>query len=301
MNNTPKQNSLWRVCGPFLLYWGVQVIAQVIVSCILVFFNSEEIAGAYTALSANPTEAEMNEVITNVMTMMMDIVMKYYVEITAFTALCTIPVMYLFFRKDRKQEIKASTPLNLKAPAKQYLWIPVLGTALCLGFNCLIIMTNLAFLSESYQETSSLFYSASFLVQIVGIGLVVPIAEELLFRGIIFKRFRETTGFKWSAICSAIIFAVIHSSMLQLIYTFILGMFLAYVYEKYGSFKAPVILHVCVNIVSIICTELQILDLLYAIPMIMAVTIVVCAFVGSVMFLQIQKIQEKPVIQNEAE
>lgn len=291
MNKTPKGNPFWRIVRPILIYWVVQIVALIIVSFVLVSVSSEEIAALYATVSEHATEAELENVIANMSAIVMELVWKYYVEITSFIALCTIPVTYYFFRKDRKAEIEAGISINQKAPAKQYVLIPVLGTALCLGFNCLILMTNLAFLSDSYQQTSSLYYSASFPVQLLGIGIIVPLAEELLFRGVVYKRFRENAGFKSAAIFTALFFSMTHASLPQMIYTFVLAMFLSYVYEKYGSFKAPALLHMCVNIVSLVCTKLKILDLLYAIPISMAITIVVCAFAGAVMFIQIQKIE----------
>ena len=293
MNKTPKYNPFWRVCLPFILYMIIQAVVQLIVSFALVAINTEELAKVYATLSEMPTEAELTTVIASMTTIMMEVILERYVEITGIIALCTIPIMAVFFRNDRKREKELNLPVNLKASAKKYVFLPILGIAICLGFNCLIMMTNLAFLSGSYLESSGLFYSASFPVQIVCIGIIVPISEELLFRGVIFKRFREVARFKKAALFSALIFSLIHTNMLQMIYALVLGMFLAYVYEKYGSFKAPVLLHISVNIVSLVCTELQILDLLYAIPMIMAIAVVICAFVGAVMFIQIQKIKEK--------
>lgn len=295
MNKTPNYNPFWRVCGPFILYTVIQFVAQIIVSLVLVVSNTDELAKAYATLSEVSTDAEWTAAITSMTSYMMKVMLEHYVEITGVIALCTIPVMAVFFNKDRKRE--QNLLVNLKAPAKKYIFLPILGFAICLGFNCLIIMTDLAFVSESYLSSSSLFYSASFPIQVVCIGIIVPISEELLFRGVVFKRLREVVDLKKAALVSAIIFALIHSSFLQMVYAFVLALFLAYVYEKYGSFKAPVLLHISVNLVSLICTECKILDLLYAVPMLMAIAVVVCAFIGALMFILIQKIKEKPVIE----
>lgn len=295
MNKTPNYNPFWRVCGPFILYTVIQFVAQIIVSLVLVVSNTDELAKAYATLSEVSTDAEWTAAITSMTSYMMKVMLEHYVEITGVIALCTIPVMAVFFNKDRKRE--QNLLVNLKAPAKKYIFLPILGFAICLGFNCLIIMTDLAFVSESYLSSSSLFYSASFPIQVVCIGIIVPISEELLFRGVVFKRLREVVDLKKAALVSAIIFALIHSSFLQMVYAFVLALFLAYVYEKYGSFKAPVLLHISVNLVSLICTECKILDLLYAVPMLMAIAVVVCAFIGAVIFILIQKIKEKPVIE----
>ena len=292
MNKAPGKSQFWRVFGPFLGYYGISMVVQAIIGCILVIFNAE--AFAEIIIKSSP---DAGTVYTETMLETLEIVGKYSVEISAVTALCTIPMTAFLYRKDRKNEQINNIPVNKKAPVLKYGLIPVLGFAVCLGFNCLIIMTNLAFVSESYQSISNMLYAASFPMQIICLGIIGPVAEELLFRGVIFKRFREHANFKIAAICTSMVFATIHGSVLQMIYTFVLGMLLAYLCEKYGSIKAPILLHICVNLVSLICTEMQILDLLYAIPKIMAFSIVVCAFVGALMFIQIQKIDEKPIVE----
>lgn len=299
MNKTPKYNPFWRVCGPFILYMVIQFVVQLIVSFVLVALNTEELAKVFATLNETSTDAELTAAITSMMSIMMEVVLDRYVEITGIIALCTIPVMAIFFRKDRLREKEQNIPVNVKASARKYVYLPILGIAVCLGFNCLIMMTNLAFSSESYLSNSALFYSASFPVQIVCIGIIVPISEELLFRGIVFKRLREFVSFRRAVVFSAFVFAMIHSSFLQMVYAFVLAWLLAYAYEKYGSFKAPVVLHISVNLVSIVCTELQILDLLYAVSILMGITVVICAFAGALVFIQIQKINEKPVVEQE--
>ena len=235
MGKTPNSKSFWRVFGPILAYLGIMMAAQMIVGFVLIFLNAENIAELLMTLSSDATQAEIDAVYMKVTLSITEIAMKYYVEITTVAALCTVPVTAILFRKDRKNEIVNNIPVNRKAPLSRYILIPILGFAVCFGANCLIIMTNLAFVSESYQEASNLLYSASLPVQILCIGIIVPMTEELLFRGLVFKRFREITGFMKAAVGSTVFFMVIHSSLPQMIYTFLLGILLAYVYEKYGS------------------------------------------------------------------
>ena len=113
-------------------------------------------------------------------------------------------------------------------------------------------MVQLAFYDEQYQQAAQITYSAGFLVQIIGLGIVIPIAEELMFRGILYKRFRERQGFWYSALWSALLFSFIHSNTTQMIYAFLLGVLLSYLYEKFGSFRAPVVLHILLNTGSVV-------------------------------------------------
>ena len=45
-----------------------------------------------------------------------------------------------------------------------------------------------------------------------------------------------------------------------MIYTFLLGILLCYVYEKFGSMKAPIMLHVVLNLGSLIFTDIGVFN-----------------------------------------
>ena len=77
-----------------------------------------------------------------------------------------------------------------------------------------------------------------------------------MFRGVLYQRYRETRGFYYAAIWSALFFSVTHTNTVQMIYTFLLGILLCYVYEKFGSMKAPIMLHIVLNLGSLIFTDI---------------------------------------------
>ena len=110
-----------------------------------------------------------------------------------------------------------------------------------------------------------------------------------MFRGILYKRFRERQGFWYSAIWSALLCSFMHSSTTQMVYTSLLGVLLSYLYEKFGSLRAPVLLHILLNTGSVIFTELGVFRWLAGNPMRMAGAVIMGAFICSVMFVLVQK------------
>ena len=110
-----------------------------------------------------------------------------------------------------------------------------------------------------------------------------------MFRGILYKRFRERQGFWYSALWSSLLFSFMHSNTTQMIYTFLLGVLLAYLYEKFGSFRAPVVLHILLNTGSVVFTELGVFGWLAGSPVRMAGAVISGAFLCSVMFVLIQR------------
>ena len=81
-------------------------------------------------------------------------------------------------------------------------------------------------------------------------ALVVPLIEELFFRGFLYsflKRFTST----WAAIIlSAGIFAFAHQNLASVIPLWLLGVVLAVAYEHTGSLLLPMCIHGCFNLIT---------------------------------------------------
>ena len=83
-------------------------------------------------------------------------------------------------------------------------------------------------------------------------AITVPVAEELLFRGLLFRWLRNRWGFAAGAFVSALVFALAHppaSGSAPLI--FLIGLALAYFYERSGSLWPSMVLHGVNNAVGI--------------------------------------------------
>ena len=85
----------------------------------------------------------------------------------------------------------------------------------------------------------------------VAIVVFAPIAEELFFRGIVFNAWLREAGRIWAYVGSAALFAAIHLSLESLLPIFLLGLALAWVYERTGNLLAPIAMHATVNGISV--------------------------------------------------
>lgn len=101
------------------------------------------------------------------------------------------------------------------------------------------------FLEEEERSKFLIFYSI-FLATVIG-----PIFEEIFFRGFCYSIFKKGLGRTFAMILSAAFFAGIHGNGFAFLPIFILGLCLAYVYEKRGSLLAPMALHIIHNAVFI--------------------------------------------------
>lgn len=293
MNNKPIKNPFWHIFGPLVMYWIVSFVVEIIVSSAIVIVNVYDFAAILNGVDPNNTKA-FTEAIQQCALIAVKLGMKYAVEIQSIKALGVILVMTLFFRRDRKREKELQIPVNLKASLPKYILLLGLGIVYNIGVTCLTQMIQMVVGDSGYQNTSITLYSTPILIEIIGLGILVPLMEELLFRGVMYKRMKERTTFFRAAFSSAILFAFFHNSMIMTINALAFGLLLAYVYEKYGSFKAPVCLHIVSNITAVLGTETKIYGWLAASPERLSIAVVVCAFLGAVLFVLIQKIKEKP-------
>lgn len=83
--------------------------------------------------------------------------------------------------------------------------------------------------------------------------LTAPLAEELVFRVILYGWIRRYTGFWASALLSSLAFGMYHGNMIQGVYAFIIGMILARGYEtsSYRKYIMVVLMHGAANLAAL--------------------------------------------------
>lgn len=78
----------------------------------------------------------------------------------------------------------------------------------------------------------------------LAIGLLAPLAEELVFRGAILKALLGWSKNHWMAIAiSALLFALVHGNPVQMPHAFLVGLLLGWMYYRTGSIVPGVAYH----------------------------------------------------------
>ena len=77
--------------------------------------------------------------------------------------------------------------------------------------------------------------------------LAAPVIEEILFRGFLQSAARTAFGKLKAILISGFLFALIHLNGHVFLQIFILGLLLAYLFEKTESLIAPITVHICHN------------------------------------------------------
>lgn len=123
----------------------------------------------------------------------------------------------------------------------------------------------------------------NFIIAFLGVGIVVPIMEEIVFRYGICGTIGESNR-TLGIILSSVLFGLAHGNLIQSIYTGIFGLFLAIVYTKHKNLALPIIAHSTFNSLSVIYEKLNADWLVYVVGGI--------AFIGMIiMFINIEEIK----------
>ncbi|MDP3014049.1 MAG: type II CAAX endopeptidase family protein [Candidatus Subteraquimicrobiales bacterium] len=105
-----------------------------------------------------------------------------------------------------------------------------------------------------YKEMPELFGESliGFLIAVLVVVIIAPVVEELFFRGFMYQAIKKQMGTSKAILFSSAIFALFHPQAWLLIPMMIMGIILAWLYEKFGSLGPPIILHALNNLVSVI-------------------------------------------------
>lgn len=91
------------------------------------------------------------------------------------------------------------------------------------------------------KDAAFLMYSSLFA------AVVGPFIEELFFRGFMYAALRKYAGIFGAMALSSVAFAALHTHLVGFLPIMLLGMVLAYLYEKTGTLVAPITVHMIHN------------------------------------------------------
>lgn len=218
-----------------VLIWPVvYMIGQFFIQYIFVaIFNSKE--------KGNMTNSEFLEYIK---TLEYQDKLNNYIDSKTFliiviTMLIFIPLFYNLYKKYK-------TKNNFKI---KDIIVPILfGISISLIYNILLFKLNSVIYFTNKFDGNSL----PILVQIISTGILGPILEELIFRGFVYNKLKEFNKPMNSIILTSLIFGIIHFDIINAIYAFGVSFILIYLYEKYKTLKAPILMHISLNITIIL-------------------------------------------------
>ena len=140
-------------------------------------------------------------------------------------------------------------------------WI-ALGAVAALAILAVVLSLKLLYVQITGNEGISLFAGALPLFPRSAVGFVAvlasgavaaPIAEEFLFRGMLYRWLRGRWGVPVGVVVSAVVFSALHlPGPTDSVHIFVIGLALAWLYERSGSLWPAMMLHGVNNAISLV-------------------------------------------------
>lgn len=254
---------IWRFIYPVLIFFGVEILVE----SVFMYGHMFRMIGskAYSFSDMDAMTKELESYIYSV---------SGYISVIRAAVL--VPIFALFMKADVKRDMEYGRHIKYGPYRKAWLLLlPAAGFMAAVGFNHMVPMLleavqsfiyvlgrsvfgmdwNVDFFAK-YNELSGIIYSGPVWIMVLSIAVAAPVLEEFLYRGLIFKRLRTYLKPVPSMLISAFIFGIMHGNAVQFVYAFILGIFMAFVYEKFKTVWAAVIFHAGANLTSLVITLL---------------------------------------------
>lgn len=242
---------VWRSIYPLLIWIGTQTVVQYIYLMVKAF---EYIGTVGTEMLESFDETQFDKI----MNYLLDATTKDALVLTLACNIVTIAVLAIFYYFDKSKWDK-DNPLHQNSVNNplQYLLNSSIAVSSCIGFNVIVSLIAAIAISvfgeevmQSYDSVASAIDSAPMWLQILTVVISAPVCEELLMRGLIYKRLRSFMKPVFSALISSAIFGIIHGNWVQFVYAFAVGFIAAYVYEYTRNLFAPILFHMVANGIS---------------------------------------------------
>jgi uncharacterized protein len=130
------------------------------------------------------------------------------------------------------------------------LAVTAVGIGISTGYEALLQKWGWSTSSDIYMPFNINGIGIAFFAIIAAV--VAPLAEETFFRGFLFQGLMKRLKFEWAVIISAAIFSLAHLSPSGLVPIFILGLMLAWLFNKTRSVWPCIIVHAAYNSIALI-------------------------------------------------
>lgn len=138
-----------------------------------------------------------------------------------------------------------------KLTIKQMVVIFFISMAASYIFNLVGIIINLLIGmikgSDILNPLETMVEGTALIPTIIFIGILSPIIEEVVFRGVLLDKLRGH-GERRAIFFTALSFALFHGNLSQFFYAFALGLIFAYITLRTNTIRYAVLLHILVNI-----------------------------------------------------
>lgn len=267
---------VWQMVYAFVLFLVVRTLSMYVITFLVQAVTGGMSAGALDWIYVKNASGEIVSFSKNVQ--MIVTALGY-----AAGAFAILPTAHMMITRTAKDAVLSHLRWE---PWGNYGALLAAALGLQLGVTGLLNLLGLT-AAESYQRVAEAQFGGLLILGVLCYGIVTPLAEELLFRGILYNALKRFVDIRLAWVLSAFLFGAYHGNTVQGVYGFIMGLLFAYGYDYFGSFKVSVLLHMLVNTLAYLISGFGEAG---SLPINWILTLVALVFgIGAVLYLKKQK------------
>lgn len=205
-------------------------------------------------MAADPTTAIMDQkIITEIIS---GKVLEMSTLLALISSLLLIAVIYLFHRSKERTSMHRSYRFNAITSKHISLVfaLGVLGFSFSVSFGSIFSIQNLD--PQTTDALENLVRGDSFILTLLAVGIIIPICEEIVFRGSILKNLTENMSFKWAIIIQAVLFSLYHMNLVQAMPTLVLGLITGFAVYFTNSIWSGIFIHMINNTLAVVISNI---------------------------------------------
>lgn len=247
-------------------------------------FTTMIIASIYLGIkiTANPSTGNLSqEAISEIMNTKL---LESTTLLVVVSSLLLIFMIYLYHRSKMRNSLVISYRFNTinRKHIIMVLSLGVLGFLFSVSFGSIFNIQSLD--PKATEALENLVRGESFILTLFAVGIIIPICEEIIFRGSILKNLTENISFKWAIILQAILFSLYHMNLVQALPTLVLGLVTGFAVYFTNSIWSGIFVHVINNTLAIVISNVAPASL--TISYLAFAVIMIFAFIGIISVLK---------------
>lgn len=154
-------------------------------------------------------------------------------------------ILASYFKKQSAGDVMTIAPL----PGGECAWCALCAVASSIAVSLLLTLLPIPdSIMSSYNDSLAAGRGGTFAEYFIASAVLAPIAEELLFRGLIYGTLRKALRRPAAMLISCAIFGLMHGEPLWAAYAFLMGVGLTLIYDKYRTLIPAMVFHIAFNV-----------------------------------------------------
>lgn len=128
----------------------------------------------------------------------------------------------------------------------------VVFTFLCMPAIIAVNAFSMLFVDNEVAGLQSYMLSVPWWQILLMVGIIGPVSEEFVFRGVIYHGYKTSQRFAGSMLLSALLFGLTHLNFNQMSYAVLVGIVSVLLLEGSGSIFYSMLFHICINTTNVV-------------------------------------------------